>query len=219
MKIIVTTSNAHLHLLKIFCYLFNKFWDRQQQVEIVGYNKPDFKLPDNFTFYSLGIQSDDKRNFTRDLRKYFALQGQYFIWMMEDSFIRSKVDLEKLEFLYSLVNPTIGRINLTDEVMKQEYKDYFIKNGILVLQNTQTARYRLSTQPSIWNKDFVLKYMQEDLNPWEFETQPSINDGCYILGIDPPAVIHNEGVRRFDLYAYNFHAFDNETLEELKEIV
>jgi hypothetical protein len=47
MKIIVTTSNKYLHILPIFCFLFNKFWDKDQPVEIVGYDRPSFPLPSN----------------------------------------------------------------------------------------------------------------------------------------------------------------------------
>ena len=52
MKIIVNTCNTHLHLVPIFCHLFNKYWGPEQPVTIIGYNHPNtfsesFTLPKN----------------------------------------------------------------------------------------------------------------------------------------------------------------------------
>lgn len=227
MKIIVTTSNNYLHLLKIFIYLFNKYWDKNVNVEIVGYNKPDFELPKNFNFVSLGIQDNDKKSFTRDLRKYFANQDKWFIWLMEDTFIK-EVNLNFLDTLKVLTtlygSKEVGRINLTNECIKQEHENWGLihsgYNNIKVYTNTQTSKYRLSTQPSIWNRDFLLKYMENDLDPWEFETQYSNNDGYKILGFDSDfaPLKHNEGVRRFDLYKYNFEGIEEKTINEMLDL-
>ncbi|KKK57355.1 hypothetical protein LCGC14_3055310, partial [marine sediment metagenome] len=55
MKVYVSTSNQYLHLVKIYAYLFNKFWNRPgQEVVVLGYDAPTFDLPDNFSFVSMG---------------------------------------------------------------------------------------------------------------------------------------------------------------------
>lgn len=230
MKIIVTTSNKYLHILPIFTYLFNKYWGGP--CEIVGYAKPDFELPDNFTFHSMGKQGSVKE-WSTDLRKYFEQQDEWFIWMMEDTFIKEHVNYPSLYACFSYTeNRHIGRINLTREVFSQEY-EYFddyseistapiglrvpvgapYTHRCQVYKNTQTARYRLSTQPSIWNKDFLLQYLKPGLTPWQFETQDPINDGWEILGLDNPPLVHNEGVRRFDIYDYNLHGMCDEDVD------
>ena len=56
LPIYVTTSNGYMKVVKVFCYLFNKFWGSQQEVNIVGFDPPDFELPNNFKFISLGKQ-------------------------------------------------------------------------------------------------------------------------------------------------------------------
>lgn len=222
MKIIVTTSNNYLHILPIFCHLFNKYWDPKQRVEIVGYDKPQFELPSNFHFVSLGKQTEDKQNFTRDLRKYFAKQDKFFFWFMEDTFIKAPVDFRVLNFLKSLTEkfPDIGRINLTREVAKQDHDYLTTIDGYDIFKNNKFSLYRLSVQPSIWNKHFALQYMAEDLSPWEFECQSDhVVDEFQVLGlIDNIPFHHNEGVRKYNIHNYNFDGIDLETIQEMKNL-
>lgn len=214
MKIICTTSDKYHHILKIFVYLFNKNWGNDA-VEIVGYKKPDFELPENFSFHSMGVQMA-QTDFTKDLRKYFINQDQFFIWMMEDTFIKS-VDKEGLEVLKNLPCVDIGRINLTGETMKQIHGYYGKVSGRDIYHNPPQANYRLSTQPSIWNRDFALLYMRRDLTPWQFEKQDT-NDSFKVLGPEIAVLNSNEGVRKFDLNKFNLDGIVPEQIEEMKTL-
>lgn len=218
MKIICTTSNNYHHVLKITIFLFNKNWDSNEQVDIVGYDAPQFELPKNFNFISLGKQEGGAKNFTRDLRKYFAKQDDFFIWFFDDTFVKS-IDLKRINTLKLLTYDNVGRINLSNETVKQKhFMNYITLNDFKIYENSQDAAYRLSTQPSIWNKRFLLSYMNTDMSPWEFETQASCNDNWRILGMDEAAVKHNEGVRRFDIKKYNFDGIDKKTIDEMKAL-
>lgn len=226
-KIIITTSDNYLHILPIFCFLYNKYWG--DPAEIVGYREPEFKLPDNFTFRSLGVQSNNKKDFSNDLAKYFSEQDNYFVWMMEDTFIKRPFRRQTYMALLNMIDfnadkYTIGRINLTGEGIKQDYTlgpdAYYGGKDFPTVRNTKSARYRLSTQPSIWCRDFLLKYLTPNLSPWEFETQDPINDGWDIIGMEPPSqpLYHNEGVRRFNIYEYDFNGIDQEVINEMKQL-
>lgn len=216
MKIIITTSDAYHHLLKISMFLFNKNWSDKQEVEIVGYEKPLFTFPDNFKFHSLGKQIGGPKNFSTDLRKYFEKQDTFFIWIFDDSFIKS-VNFERLQELWMLRNNSIGRINLCSRATTLQ--DFYQSDlGSNLLENTQTALYRLCTQPSIWNKAFLMKYLTPELTPWEFETQKSINDGYRIIGHKEDVVDHNEGVTKHDIFDYNLTGIKEEQIEEMKSL-
>jgi hypothetical protein len=221
MKIICTTSNAYHHLIPIFCFLFNRNWSAEQEVEIVGYDAPlpeGFTLPSNFKFVSLGKQIGGPKNFGTDLRKYFETQDDWFIWMMEDTFIK-EVDFEKLKTIQEIIhwrNDDIGRINLSYAGRIQEHYKSEIFDGII--ENTQTALYRLCTQPSIWNKKFLLQYLQPNMTPWEFETQSSFNDGWRIMGLPGGAIEHNEGVTKHDIHKFNFKDIPEEVIQEMKDL-
>jgi hypothetical protein len=220
-KIIVTTSDKYHHLLKIFCYLFNANWDKDREVEVVGYDKPSFELPKNFNFVSLGKQGDNAKCFGTDLRKYFEEQPDWFIWIFEDSFIK-KVNFYKLNILQSYTTfrhvDKIGRINLSHAAMLQDHLPYQEISRYTIVENTQTALYRLCTQPSIWRKEFLLQYLTHNITPWEFETQDSFNDGWKILGPEEAAVVHNEGVTKHDLYKYDLHGIEEKQINEMKQL-
>lgn len=215
MKICVTTSNAYAHIVPIFAYLFNKHWDSSRSVEIVGYDKPSVDLPANFSFHSMGVQSPDQQSFSRDLRKYFAEQDQFFIWCMEDCFIKRPINFHTLGVLKELRRrKDVGRINLGREATKQDHVDYGTVCGYKVYENTPESLYRLSTQPSIWNREFALANMQNDLSPWEFECQSDwVRDKYHILGMgDDAPVVYNEGVRKRNIHLYNFDGIDENEL-------
>ena len=53
-NIYILTSDRGIDTIEGFQYCFNKYWNSSQQVTILGYRSPTFKLSDNFKFISLG---------------------------------------------------------------------------------------------------------------------------------------------------------------------
>ena len=53
-NIYILTSDRGIDTIEGFQYCFNKYWNSSQQVTILGYRSPTFKLNDNFRFISLG---------------------------------------------------------------------------------------------------------------------------------------------------------------------
>ena len=58
MRAFVLTSDAYLHCLPPFCYLYNKAGLDKYPVVIAGYDAPVRPLPKNFAFHSIGRQED-----------------------------------------------------------------------------------------------------------------------------------------------------------------
>jgi len=195
MKIIVTTSKNYLHLVPVFDYLFKKNFS--------GYTYELFKseLPAN--------------EWSNDLRKLFTKQPDHFIWLMEDTFIKS-VNFKLLEqAIYHIEdNPIIGKFCLTNESMRREHT-----NQGDMFRVSQTARYRLSTQPAIWSRRFALEYLHNGQSPWDFETQDPFNDGFRITGFTENVIEHNEGVRKYDVNNLNLSGFDENDTRIIKSLV
>lgn len=190
-KTVVTTSDRYHHLLPVFFYLYGKYWN--EPFDLVGHAKPECELPDNCTWVSMGEQTT-VNDWSTGLRKYFEAQKEdWFIWLMEDTIIKQPVDDS---MAYGLIQQGVGRINLTNDVSKREHENTV--GGILYAH--PESRYRLSTQPSIWNKKFLLQYLTPGLSPWDFETQDPKNDGWQIIGMTDYPVRHNEGVNKRDIY-------------------
>ena len=53
--IYVWTSNRNIRCVQAWSYLFNKFWPYKASVRVLGYDLPEFDLPDNFEFISPSI--------------------------------------------------------------------------------------------------------------------------------------------------------------------
>ncbi len=202
MKIIITTSDNYHHLLPVFFYLYKKYWGAP--FELVGHAKPECELPDNCTWVSLGEQQGQKK-WSDQLRPYFEQQPDWFVWMMEDTFLKDKIGLDMI--------PYVGRVDLTRDIKSREHTS----DGYIVTAHPE-SRYRLSTQPSVWSKEFLLKYLTPGLSPWDFETQDPKNDGYNVKGFVLPPVNHNEGVRRFDTKKLNLDGMDQEDIDYIKTI-
>jgi hypothetical protein len=221
LKIIVTTSDRYLHILPIFCHLFNTYWDKSQSVEIVGYKTPEFELPANFSFHSLGIQTDSNKDFSNDLIPYFDKQDRRFIWCMEDTFLKAPVRFDKLELCKKIsVEAKVGRVSLTNV----SHKEYSLLHSTVgdesVYSLAQVSEYRLSTMPAIWKKDFLLQYLTANLNPWEFECQTKVNDSWDVVALHKHSapVTHNEGVRRRNIFEYDLTGIDQKVIDEMKAL-
>ncbi len=158
----------------------------------------------------MGVQGPVSE-WSTDIRKWVNVNAdQFFIWMMEDSFLKQPVDDTEA---WELCTPEVGRVNLTNDVSKRAHEIY---NGVLYA--AQNSRYRLSMQPSIWNKDYFLQYITDGLTPWEAETQDPKNDGWQIVGLVDYPVKHNEGVCKRDIYKLNLDGCCQEDIDHIKTI-
>lgn len=206
LRIIVSTSDKYSHLLPVFEYLYLKYWG-DRNIEIVGYEKPDTVLP----FVSLGTQGD-VTEWSTDLRKYLATQDDAFIWIMEDTIIKS-VQRDRIP---SFIPHGVGKICLTSDVSKRDHS--IMLGDDIYIKASPISRYRLSTQPSIWNRDYLLKYLTDGLNPWDFETQDPMNDGWHVYGMKEPPLLHNEGVNKRDIYKVDLTGLPQNDIDHIKRI-
>jgi len=201
MNWVVTTSDNYHHCLPIFF----KLWERHinEPLDLVGYKKPA-NLPEYVNFVSLG-QQRGINYFTTDLKEYFKTQEQWFVWLFEDCFLKG---FDKFEFIHlsELMRPDVGRIGLTRDIVHREHTIYNIGDHPVAFAHKE-AKYLISTQPSIWNKDFLLQYMTDGMTPWQFEKQDTI-DGWKIYGAVNPAIICNEGVRRSNIFNFNLDGIE-----------
>jgi len=214
MRIIVTTSNLYLHLLPVFTYLFNKYFPGQQ-VMVLGYDVPREQMPNNFTFVSMGKQGDVSE-WSTDIRKWIeAQEDEWFLWLMEDTFLKSPVNLPQLDYACAMMMPGVGRICLTKDPQNREHT----VDNLGVVWASPNSRYRLSTQPSIWNKAFLLQYLTDGLTPWIFETQDPINDEWAVIGLVDYPVQSNEGVRKSDRFKLDLNGMQPEDIRHINKIV
>jgi hypothetical protein len=211
MTVYISTSDKYVHLLKPFSFLFNRFWSETQPVVVLGYKEPDFDLPDNFSFVSMGVSRNDPQEWSTGLREYFSsIDDEWFIYGTEDMFLVQAVNLESLTQLTQYMeHPDVGRISLTNDGMM---KDCTVVDGNLI-ELTQDTDYRLSCIYSAWNREYMLRYLQPEMSPWEFEvqgTEEAKQDGYRILGLTDNFPIYlSLAIRRGNFDSLDFRV-DNE---------
>ena len=225
MKVYISTSDKYLQLLKQFSFLFNRFWVEQQDVVVLGYEEPDFDLPSNFEFVSMGVSRNDPKEWSDGLRDYFkSIDDEWFIYATEDMFLVYPVNFSSLQKLETYMVNGVGRINITNDVCRKYYST--VEDNVVELK--QDSDYRISCIYSIWNKEFMLKYLKPNMTPWEFEingTNESRGDGYRILGLNSNfPVLLSLAVRRgnFDKLDFRFdneyhRTLDGNIIEEMKD--
>jgi len=222
MKIYISTANQYTHLLKPFAYLFNTFWDDSIEITVIGYERFNFNLPKNFKFISLGTQEGGIQRWSTDLRKFFeSIDDNFFIWATEDQFITYPVEQPILKHITeNYLTPDMGRFGLTNDNKGRPYNIIEQLDNCKIIESGQTVNYRLSALWSIWNREYLLKYLLPGYSPGEFEVKGSDiarNDGYKILGTVDNYVIHASlGVRKGNLNVpLNFKFInDNRSLEQ-----
>lgn len=219
--IYISTSNSYSHVVPVFIHLAQKYGSHHAYT-IVGYDKPNFELPIGFKFVSLGEQIGGSENFGTDLSKFFSsLSDELIIWCMEDSFLRDYIDESQFQYALDLMerDGAIGRISLTTQNINK-YTEVYPFGEIdygRVLQTPPKSEYRLSTMPAIWRKEFLLRYLKPNMTPWQFEVQPKVEDEFLNVAMEKPAIFHNEGVRKRNLFEYNFEGIDPAVIQEMKD--
>jgi len=220
LKFYVSTADKYVHLIKPFSFLFNKFWSEDQEVVVLGYKAPDFELPHNFSFVSMGKSENNPSEWSNGLIDYFnSIDDEWFIYATEDMFVVNPVDFQSLEKLEEYTkDPQVGRIGLTNDVCR---KTCFNVTGNVV-EMTQGSQYRISCITSMWNREYMLKTLKRNMTPWEFEvngTSASHNDGYRILGLNSDfAVRMCLAIRRGNFDSLDFK-FDNEDRSLDEEVI
>ena len=166
MEVIVPASNAYLHCLPPFAYLFNKFWGANQPVKVVRYEIRPRNLPGNFTNFAIGIQDD--YTWSSGLIKYLQHHnGELVLLMLEDYFIDGQVGAKAIQSIWDFMRtePGIAKVDLTGDRLKVPHTHL----TELFVQSADDAPFQTSIQAAIWRKDFLLKFLDPTENPWQFE--------------------------------------------------
>ena len=183
-NIYILTSDRGIDTIEGFQYCFNKYWNSSQQVTILGYRSPTFKLSDNFKFISLG--EDRGANYIGgDLINFFKdVDDTHFIFSVDDFLLIRDVDIDLLEFIKNkFIKENIHRFSLTDQVSNKPHNIIDEQKDFNVIEMGQYADYRKSAVWSLWSKDYFLKYFKDDMNLWQWELDGSCkNDNCRVIG-------------------------------------
>src|SRR4030042_5418850 len=102
-RVLLTTCNNYIPALRPMAWFMQKYWQPTPEVVVIGFDQlPDFDLPENWTFASIGPQEKYPFGKWSDaLIDFLPLIGdEVFLLLLGDMWPIRKVDTEALDILY-----------------------------------------------------------------------------------------------------------------------
>jgi hypothetical protein len=168
------TNDNHLFLLRGYSYLWNEYADHSSYNTVVGFTHPEFDMPVNFKFYSLGKQLPKEKWSDGLIQLCELLQSDWFILMLEDFWLTDFVDRLALNELKKWFDDSILRIDLSGN--RASYKQARIIGKCMEYDMVETGvnvPYQMSFQAGIWNRKLLLSLLKKGESPWEVEIEGS----------------------------------------------
>lgn len=225
MKITTLTNDKALWAIRPFMQQFNKYWNDNQQVEIVGFHQPPFELLPNFSFKSIASNNWPASKWSNQLIEYLnSIPDKLVILMLEDYWLKSPVDDFAIKSMYEYAQTldNLLRIDLTgDRSQHRTASIYHEYNGFEIVRTKQPTPYQMSYQAAIWDRENLLKVLLPEENAWQSEIDGSkrVKDDMLVLGLKEPAVSYVPVLRRNKTGLQGFSKFSQQDQNELLKLI
>jgi len=229
-KIVMPICDDNLFTLKLSSFLFDKFFPSETQIEVIGFKKPDFEISKKMNFVSISeTQKEGALGWSKYILKYLEqIEDQEVLFLLEDFFPTTYPNMDMLSFLLETLekNRNIGRFDLTyDSYSGGDFLRVGKMFGLDLLVKPRYSSYRISTQPSLWNKQYLMKILKKTSSPWDFEingTKVSNSLDYQVLALGdntytrfPTYWIHKGAVSRHFPNKINVLGLDIATIKEM----
>lgn len=174
MVLLVLSCDKYEPCWKPFFTLLDKYYKNHPKVYLVTETK---KCP-----YCATINVDSDVWTERFRRALKSVESEHVLVMLDDFFIRSEVDsnrINELEFTKDVISYNF----------ELEYREPLLRLKEWDIQKNNQV-YLNSCQPTLWNRKLLLERLNDDLNPQQWELQKIdspyihlINNKDYIIDI------------------------------------
>ena len=175
MRIVVTTCDKYARALLPLAYLLKKYWIGHPPVLVGGFTVPDFDLPDNFTFHSIGKQEDYPIGKWSDgLIKFFnEIDDEAFVLILEDMWPIRQVNAQAVKMLYDycIQFRNVARMDITNDRLHSggADKDYGNCGHLKLVKSSRDSEYFSSMMPAIHRRSHFLRLLVPNESPWDIE--------------------------------------------------
>lgn len=193
LSVYVMTSDHHIPALRPYAHLFNKYWSSSQQVIVCGFKPPDFDLPENFTFFSLGSMDNYPinkwTNSLIDLLNHFPVNDIFYL-ALEDYWLTSHVSEYAITSLTDFMRQYQDIIKMDMRTDRRHSRDPikdFHRNkcgSIPLVKSNVGSPYHFSLMGGLWNRDRMLEVLAPNEDPWQTETGGRTYKNLVDLGND-----------------------------------
>jgi hypothetical protein len=208
--------------------LFNKYWSSEQEVLVAGFAEPEFDLPDNFSFISLGEQEQFPFNLWSDaLHKLIGIiDDEAFILMLEDYWLTRHVMLDAVSILYryAIQFKYTLKIDLCGDRLYAFGADltYDTVSYIDLVKSMPGSPYHMSLLTGVWRRDNLDRVLIPGESPHDLEligtTRVSHFQDLLVIGTRQWPVRHTLGLRGGDHTKLNLSEMKPKDIEELRTL-
>ena len=187
-KIYIFTCDNNLFILNCCIEMINKYYIPNPQIIVLGFKIPEIKY-NNVLFYQLDIKQDINL-WSMYIYKFFNnINDEYILTLFEDQFPINTINVEGINYIlnYMKKNKNCSYCTLCDQPsFGRDTNEEIIcnNNNLFLFKRNLKCKLKICLQVNLWNKNYFLKYLKNNLNPWKFEIEMSklaINDNYYAL--------------------------------------
>lgn len=157
-KILVMSCDKNHDIFDAFHHCMEKYWVNHPEIiySLETFTNPYYKTINK----NIPLEKWSKRV----LETVKEIDADHILFMIDDLFIREKVDNDRIIGLCKWVVDNIAALNLEpsfDPLDKPLTKDIMIRNRL--------GNFKTSCMCQIWQKKAMLRLFNTELNPWQFE--------------------------------------------------
>lgn len=181
MRVVVLTSDNYLPAVRVFAYLFNRYWSDRQSVLVAGFTPPAFELPDTFHFHSIGpFEEYPVERWSDALIKLLeGLEDEAVTIFLEDYWLTRPVNVEAVRMCADYVRQHgyVLRIDLTTDRQWSHGMHYpadipdYGNCGYLDLIEGKRDNYGMSMMAGVWHRENLLSMLVPGESPWQVELE------------------------------------------------
>ena len=226
--VVVMTSDKYIDAVRPYSYLLNKYWVPNPRVFVMGFTPPSFKLPENFSFHSLGRFEDYPfGKWSNAMRKAVELvPDDVFCLMLEDYWPTRQVDTRAVKILYDYMHQFkyVFKIDLCGDRLYAFGADlnYGHVAHLDLVKSMPGSPYHCSLMSGLWRKEHFLRHLVPNESPHEVEligTTRFSHDGSIIcLGTRQWPLRHTLAFRGNDPKKLLLDELDKSDIDQLRSM-
>lgn len=186
LNVIVEVSDGYLWALRPFIYLFNMYWSELQHVTVVGYRSPNFKLPPNFSFFSISPMNYPPEKWSDGMIAFLnTIHDRHIVFLLNDYWLCRTADVRGISSChdYLMNKPEVLRFDLTDDrLYAGSMFDVESWGSYDIIETKSGTPYQMSLQAAIWNREKLLEILIPGKSAWETEIHLSPPEEMRVLG-------------------------------------
>lgn len=195
---------------------------------MAGFTPPDFRLPENFSFHSIGpFDEYPVGRWSDALIKFLnEVPDEVFCLMLEDYWVTRPVNVDAVRMLhdYMLQFRNVLKMDLcADRLYAMNMQDYDTCGYLDLVKSHHQSPYHMSLMTGLWRKELLLRFLKPEESPWDIEIFGTprvgqVGDDVLVLGTRQWPVRHILAYRGGDVSKTDLTGLKQADIQALHEL-